>query len=151
MVTMGVKAFVDTNVLLRALIPEMNFHAEADNLHKRMLREDVELWISGQVIREFIVQVTHPKTLTTPLSIEQVITEIKTIKPLFSVADETAAVREKLLELLSTYPTSGKQIHDANIVATMLVYGVGTLITLNIAAMNRFSNKISLISLEEAS
>lgn len=147
---MGAKTFVDTNILLRALIPEMSFHTEADNLLRKMLREDTELWISGQVIREFIVQVTHPRTLKVPLTIEQVINEINAIQPLFSIADETAVVREKLLDLLKSYPTSGKQIHDANIVATMLVYGIDTLITLNVSDMNRFSDKIKLISLEEA-
>jgi predicted nucleic acid-binding protein len=98
METMGVRAFVDTNILLRALLTQMDLHAEADALLKQMLREDAELWISGQVIREFIVQATHPKTLKVPLRIEDVIHEINTIKPLFKVADETAAVREKLLK-----------------------------------------------------
>ena len=148
--TMGVKAFVDTNILLRALLTEINLHTEADALLKQMLRQDAELWISGQVIREFIVQATHPKTLKVPLRMDEVIDEINRIKPLFSVADETAAVREKLLELLRDHPTAGKQVHDANIVATMLVYGIDTLLTLNIDDLKRFSDKINLVSVEQA-
>jgi len=120
MMTMGVKAFVDTNILLRALLTEMDSHAKADELLKRVLREDAELWISGQVIREFIVQATHPKTLKVPLTISEVIHEIHIVEQLFQVADETSAVRTMLLSLLQTFPTQGKQVHDANIVATML-------------------------------
>ncbi|MBI5670665.1 MAG: hypothetical protein HZC41_21950 [Chloroflexi bacterium] len=56
-------------------------------------------------------------------------------------------MREKLLELLRAYPTSGKQIHDANIVATMLASGVERLITLNVDDMKHFADGITLIPL----
>jgi predicted nucleic acid-binding protein len=144
---MGVKAFVDTNILLRATLTNMEWHSEADKLLKQMLRNGVELWISSQVIREFIVQATHPKTLKIPLTIEDVIREISIIEQLFQVADETLAVRAKLLSLLQEFPTQGKQVHDANIVATMLVNEIDTLLTLNIDDFKRFSTKIKLIAL----
>lgn len=143
----GAKVFLDTNILLRTILTQMNQHAEVDALVKRIIREGAELWISGQVIREFIVQATHPRTLTKPLTIEQVVNEIEAIKPLFQIADETATVRDKLLELLQQYPTQGKQVHDANIVATMLAYEINTLLTLNVDDMKRFNDKITLISL----
>jgi predicted nucleic acid-binding protein len=148
---MAVKAFVDTNILLRGLLTDMDLHPEADALLKRMWREDAELWISGQVIREFIVQATHPRTLKQPLTIEQVINEISRILPLFQVADETAAVRAKLLELLLAHPTRGKQVHDANIVAAMLVNGVDTLLTINTDDFQRSDDQIRLVSLTEPS
>jgi len=145
----GAKVFVDTNILLRTILTQMNQHAEVDALVKRTIREGAELWISGQVIREFIVQATHPRTLAEPLTIEQVVREIEAMKPLFQIADETAAVRDKLLELLQEYPTQGKQVHDANIVVTMLAYGIDTLLTLNVDDLKRFEDKINLISVEE--
>lgn len=147
--TMVVKAFVDTNILLRGLLKDMEQHREADAVLKRMWRDDAELWISGQIIREFIVQATHPRTLKQPLETAQVIHEIHRILPLFQVADETAAVRAKLLELLRVYPTRGKQIHDANIVATMLVHGVDTLLTINVSDFRRFDDQIRLVALSE--
>ena len=125
----GAKVFLDTNILLRMILTQMNQHAEVDALVKRTIREGAELWISGQVIREFIVQATHPRTLAEPLTIEQVVHEIEAMKPLFQITDETAGVRDKLLELLQQYPTQGKQVHDANIVATMLAYEIDTLLT----------------------
>ncbi len=143
---MGAKAFVDTNVVLRALLTEMDLHKEADGLLKQMLREEAELWISGQVIREFIVQATHPRTLKVPLTVEEIIAEINIMKQIFQIADETAAVREKLLDLLKAYPTRGKQVHDANIVATMLVNSIDTLLTINVDDMKRFADKIKLIA-----
>lgn len=99
------------------------------------------------MIREFIVQATHPRTLIEPLTIEQVVHEIEAAKPLFQIADETQAVRDKLLELLQEYPTQGKQVHDANLVATMLVYGIDTVLTLNVDDMKRFKEIIRIVSL----
>lgn len=144
----GAKVFLDTNILLRMILTQMNQHAEVDALVKRTISEGAELWISGQVIREFIVQATHPRTLAEPLTIEQVVHEIEAMKPLFQIADETTAVRDKLLELLQQYPTQGKQVHDANLVATMLVYEIDTLLTLNVDDLKRFEDKIKIISLE---
>ena len=147
MMTMADKAFVDTNILLRATLTNMEWHTEADALLKAVLLEGSELWISGQIIREFIVQATHPKTLKVPLTINEILREIGIIEQLFQVADEYSSVRAKLLSLLQEFPTSGKQVHDANIVATMLVNEIDTLLTLNIDDFKRFSKKIKLISL----
>lgn len=145
----GDKVFVDTNILLRAVLTQMNQHAEVDALVRHTVRDGAELWISGQIIREFIVQATHPRTLAEPLTIEQVVREIAAMKALFQVADETTAVRDKLLELLLEYPTQGKQVHDANLVATMLTYEIDTLLTLNVDDLKRFEGKIKIITLEK--
>jgi predicted nucleic acid-binding protein len=72
MVMMGDKAFVDTNILLRALIPQLPLHQDCEALIQQMWEDDVELWISRQVIREYLVQVTHPRTLTIPATTEQI-------------------------------------------------------------------------------
>jgi len=143
---MAGKAFVDTNILLRAMIPQMNQHAEAEALIQRMWESDVELWVSRQVIREFLVQVTHPNSFSPALSIEQVMNQMQIVTTLFRVSDDTEVVTRQLLALLSSYPTRGKQVHDANLVATMLVYGIDTLLTLNVDDLKRFSDKITLIS-----
>lgn len=71
--TTGAKVFLDSNILIRMVLSQMNQHAAVDALVKRTIRNGAELWISGQVIREFIVQATHPRTLTEPLTIEQVV------------------------------------------------------------------------------
>lgn len=144
----GGKVFIDTNILLRMLLPNMKQHPEVDALVKHTVSEGAGLWISGQVIREFIVQATHPNTLAEPLTIEQVVGEIEAVKPLFQIADETAAVRDQLLTLIQEYPTQGKQIHDANLVATMLAYDIRDILTLNVADLKRFGDKINIITLK---
>lgn len=147
--TTGAKAFVDTNILLRAMIPRMALHTESEALIQKMWASDVELWISRQIIREYLVQATHPNTFKQPLIVEQVLVQMEVVESLFRIADETREVTAQLLALLKTYPTRGKQVHDTNIVATMLVYGIDTLLTLNAGDMKRFEPKIKLIPLEE--
>lgn len=131
------KAFVDTNVLLRVMQIQVPGHREAEALIQRFSANDVELWISRQVIREYLVQVTHPRTFASPLSIDELTRQIQAILSLFHVADDTAEVTAQLVSLLRAYPTRGKQIHDANIVATMLAVGIDTLLTFNLEDFKR--------------
>ena len=138
------KAFIDTNILLRALIPQMSLHSECEALVEQLWADDIELWISRQVIREYLVQATHPQTIKPPLTVDQVSSQIVTIRSLFRVADDTDSVTTHLMTLLRTHPTTGKQVHDANVVATMLAYGIDTLATLNIDDLKRFADVISL-------
>jgi predicted nucleic acid-binding protein len=144
---MVASAFVDTNILLRALNSQMDQHIHTNALIQQMWDDETDLWISSQVIREFLVQVTHPNTLKPPLAIEQVMRRMEVITTLFRVADDTPAVTAHLLILLKAYPTRGKQVHDANIVATMLANGIDTLLTLNVDDFNRFKDRIKIVSL----
>jgi predicted nucleic acid-binding protein len=145
----GAKAIVDTNILLRATIPAFPQHEQARRLVEAQIEAGVELWISRQIIREYISQVTRPQSFMNPMRVEQVEAQVQTMRSLFKIADETEAVTTQLLALLRKFPTGGKQIHDANIVATMLAYGIDTLLTLNIADLKRFEPTIKLIALEE--
>lgn len=146
---MAAKAFVDTSILLRAMIPGLSRHSEAESLIQHMWENNTDLWISRQVLREYLVQATHPNSFSPPLTIEQVIRQIEIIRTLFRVADETGLVTDHLLTLLQNHATRGKQVHDANLVATMLANEVDILLTLNVKDFKRFGDKIEIISLEE--
>lgn len=144
---MGGKVFVDTNVLLRATLAQFPLHQQANQLVRDQIKDDAELWISRQVIREYIAQVSRPQTFMPPMSVPQIESQVTGMRMLFKIADENEAVTDQLLNLLKSHPSGGKQIHDANIVATMLTYGIGTLLTANIADLKRFEDRITLIPL----
>ena len=146
MVMMVGKAFVDTNMLLRAFYDTFVEHKSCRALFDRLLGENYELWISRQIIREYLVQTTHPRTFSPQLSLETVSEQLNKITSICQVADETDEVTTRLLALIKQYPTAGKQVHDANIVATMLAYDINILLTLNIDDFKRFEDKITLIS-----
>ena len=58
------------------------------------------------------------------------------------IAEDQALVTEQLVFLLEHVPTVGKQIHDANIVATMLAFDIPQLVTYNLDDFRRFSGFI---------
>ena len=62
----------------------------------------------------------------------QVLEQIKRFRAAFKVAEETTAVLDKMLELAAIVPLRGKQIHDVNIVATMINDGEETSYTYNV-------------------
>lgn len=55
MATMGAeRIFLDTNILASAVIPESPRYFHAQGLLRRLARNDSELWISRQIIRQVI-------------------------------------------------------------------------------------------------
>lgn len=62
MVRMDDRAFVDTNILIRATLQSAPFHHQARSMILNLWDQDVELWISRQVLREYIANVTRPQT-----------------------------------------------------------------------------------------
>lgn len=143
---MVAKVFLDTNVLLRSTIRSFPNYGVVKPFVDQYIARGDELWISGQVIREYFNQTTRPQTFVQSMDAAQIDAQFKKIRAVFRIATETEAVIEQFVSLLQTHPTGGKQVHDANLVATMLVYGIDTLITLNIDDLKRFSDRISLIS-----
>lgn len=141
--------FLDTNILLRFNIVEMPEHAQVRLAVERLIRDDYQLWISRQIIREFSAVLTRPQTFMNPLATTEVAARVRTLLPLFNVADETASVTEHLMRLMETIPLGGKQIHDANIAATMQTYAIPQLLTLNPVDFVRFSNLITILTLED--
>ena len=64
---------------------------------------------------------------------------------------ETDKAVEQLLDLLDGVECTGKQVHDANLVAIMLAHGIDTIVTMNAEDFMRFSDRISVVSLDSVS
>lgn len=142
--------FVDTNILVYANILAYPLHAVALKSLQSLIDADVELWLSRQILREFIAAVTRPQTYGNPQPIEVTIERIRTFQTQFRVAADNPQVTDQLLQLLEQFPTAGRQVHDANIVATMLTAGVDRLLTHNVGDFDRFSGLITVIPLVAA-
>lgn len=138
------KVFFDTNILTRATITTAPLHQEAKTSLTILWNQGTELWISRQVIREYVANATRPQTYSPTIPINLVEQQVQNFLLQFQVADDTDAVTRQLLLLLNHVPTGGKQVHDANIVASMLVYGINTLHTNNVQDFTRFSNYITI-------
>lgn len=122
--------FVDTNVLIYANVATAPFHGVALKSLQDAYRTGRPLWISRQVLREFIAARTRPQTFAQPSTPDVVIERVRYLEERFQVADDTAAVTDQLIKLMVGFEIGGKQVHDANIVATMLAYGIPESVTL---------------------
>jgi predicted nucleic acid-binding protein len=104
-------------------------------------------WVSRQVLREYLAVLTRPQTFSQPQPAALVAERIRFFMTHFHVADENDTVAENLLNLLIALDVKGKQVHDANIVATMQAYGLTQLLTHNVGDFQRFAHLITIIPL----
>ena len=148
MATMAAEpVFVDTNVLVYAHVAEAPWHQEAQEAIADREAAGAPLWISRQVLREYLVSLTRPQQFPIPPELATVVAQVQQFQQRFHVANEGPEVTTRLLALLLEVPTRGRRIHDANIVATMLVYGVRRLLTNNTDDFVRFAAFIDVIPL----
>lgn len=63
----------------------------------------------------------------------------------FQILGDGPAVTNRLMALCREVPVGGRQIHDANIVATMLAHGEQRLLTFNASDFRRYGNRIELV------
>jgi len=139
--------FVDTNILVyvkQALSP---FNVQATAKLKALVAVGHPLWISRQVLREYLVSMSRPGALTSPVSMAALVADVQGFEKQFLLAEDGPAVMAQLLNLLSTIPIMGKQIHDANIIATMLSHGIQRLVTHNVKDFVRYASHITVIPL----
>jgi predicted nucleic acid-binding protein len=146
MVMMVARIFLDTNILLRSTIQQFPHYQEIQEFVADYITGDSELWISRQVIREYLVQAMRPQSFMNPMSASQSVQQVQSMQHIFQIADETGTTTRELLKLIQSYSVGGKQIHDTNIVATMLANDIDILMTLNTKYFQRFADKITLIS-----
>jgi len=134
--------------MLEATTPARPHHAVALELLDRWPTRGVPLYLSGQIIREYLVVATRPASVNgLGLSLEQVVDNVTRLRNRIGLLDEKRAVADRLQSLLSRTPVTGIPVHDANVVATMLVHGVPTLLTANVQHFERFRGHIELLEL----
>lgn len=142
--------FIDTNILIYANALTSPFHQVAVDTIETLVKNGTELWISRQVLREFLMALTRPQTFVNPQPIEVLVARVQWFERQFQIAEDNAQVTSNLLNLLQQVPTGGRQVYDANIVATMLTNGIQYLLTHNVSDFQRFSTFIDVIPLVDS-
>ena len=75
------------------------------------------------------------------------LSDVQAFQAQFLLAEDGPAVTAHLVNLLGTVPCAGKQVHDANLVATMLAHGIPRLLTHNVADFTRFAGHVTVLPL----
>lgn len=142
--------FVDTNVLVYAAVAESPLHEVARQELRDLRLNGRQIIVSNQVVREFLACLTRPGWFPAPPKRSEVLQCATSIRAQYLVLPDDASVGLQLIELLRQVDCGGRQVHDANIVATMITAGVNTLLTENRRDFKRFDTHINLLSLSEA-
>jgi len=145
--TAGKDLFVDTNVLVYLTVQAAPGHAAARVALDAARQSGNVLWLSRQILREYIATLTRQQPFSIPLPVTTVVTEVGRLMTTFRIAEDGPAVTTHLLSLLGQVSCTGKQVHDANIVATMPAHGIPKLLTNNIKDFTRFAPFITVIPL----
>ena len=68
----------------------------------------------------------------------------------FEILEDGPRVTEVLTALCRETPVAGKQVHDANIAATMLAHGERRLLTFNARDFRRYGDRLEVVDVEVA-
>jgi len=140
-----VRVQLDTNILLRIAVQTDPERPRVQAALDRLLDDDWELCIGVQNVVEFWVVATRPLNVNgLGLSPEQAQKEVATLLATYTLLRDPADLFERWLELCSRYGVSGRQAHDARLVALALWSGVRHLFTLNVRDFARYAEIIVL-------
>lgn len=139
--------FIDTNILVYGVLTSSPLHAQTVQALEEREQAGVELWISRQILREYVSALTRGGTSTPVVPMAAIVTDLVVFQSRYRIAEDGQAVTDQFLRLLGQVPVGGKQVHDAHIVATMLAHGLKRILTHNVADFRRFSPWIDVIPL----
>ena len=137
--------FIDTNVLAYAAADGAPLLDRARAALARAAA-DGAVTISRQVLREYLSVMTRQQIWGKPLTLAQAIADTAAFVRQFTVLEDGPLVWDRLVMLSRRYSFAGRQVHDANIVATMLAHGDRRLLTFNGADFRRFARLIEVVA-----
>lgn len=142
------RAMLDTNVLLTATDEGKAEHADALRILNVWPGAACTLYTSGQILREYLAVATRPAGKNgLGMKTADALGNVRAIRERTTLLPENARVADQLLGLLDDVRCRGRQVHDANVVATMLAHGIEAVVTMNLDDFDRFGQFISLIGM----
>jgi predicted nucleic acid-binding protein len=123
---------LDSNILLRLAQPHHPQSPVAARAVRNLRATGESLYITQQNLVEFWVVVTRPPVANgLGLTIEQALAEIHSVRRLFALHAEVP-LHDIWERLARDYRISGKNAHDARLVAAMVAHGIESLLTFNV-------------------
>jgi toxin-antitoxin system PIN domain toxin len=126
-------AMHDTNVLIYAYYEDAPQYPAAFPLLDRAQEAGASLRLSPQVLAEFYAVITNPRRVSAPFTIDEALAEIEKLRALPgpTLLPILLDVVDRWVALLREHPVAGRQVFDAQLVATMLGNSVIRLYTFN--------------------
>jgi predicted nucleic acid-binding protein len=131
---------VDTNILLRLTRRSDSQHEIVATAVACLLRQGATLYYTHQNIAELWNALTRPVDRNgLGLTVLETEREVRAIEGGMIFLPDGEAVYREWRRIVVQHNVSGVQVHDARLAATMVVHGVGHILTLNVGDFSRFS------------
>lgn len=144
------RVVLDTNVLLAATDEARADHPDAVTALNVWPASGVALYSSGQILREYLAVATRPVDRDgLGMARSAAVANVRILRQRLRLLVEDAKVADRLLEVLDATDCTGKQVHDANLVATMLVHGIDTVVTSNVEDFAHFGDCVRVVDLRQ--
>lgn len=131
---------LDTGVILRLADETDLLHQNVGDAVNALIIRGRDLFITTQNIAEFWNVATRPKEnngkALPPEAVARLFDE--TIAPACGILTESRKTPDEFKRLLVQYNVTGKQVHDARLVAVMLSWKIEHILTLNPRNFRRF-------------
>jgi predicted nucleic acid-binding protein len=144
------RCLIDTNILVRISQPSERYPHHHRAL-ERLNESGCQLFTSFQNVAEYWNVSTRPVGMNGGgLEIHEVDEQVRGFMRRFEIVTEDRGTYVRWLQLLVTHNVSGRQVHDARLVAHMLVRNIPSLLTSNIKDFTRYP-EIQLLDPEQMS
>ena len=131
---------IDTNVLVRMVQPKNPLQGDANRALTALRQQAESLMIIPQNLIEFWAVATRPMVNNgLALSVDEAAVQIRNLQSLFSLLADTPDIYSEWERIVLQFKVSGKQAHDARLVAAMIVHDVTHLLTFNTTDFKRFT------------
>jgi len=125
--------------------PEHPMCSEALNAFAVLRQREENSYLTAQNLIEFWRTCTRPiEKNGLGMTVGESDEELRRLESIFLVLPDTPEVYEQWRRLVVTYQVMGVNVHDARLVAVMLVYKVKNILTFNIRDFNRYSEIVAV-------
>lgn len=131
---------IDTNVLLRLSQRKSPEFAVVRKAIGSLRRSQVPLYYLAQNLIEFWNVSTRPVAQNGHgLSLAETDQAANRIEKVFILLPEVEAIHQQWRQLVVKYQVAGAKVHDARLVAAMIVYGIRRILTFNSRDFGRYT------------
>lgn len=131
--------FIDTNILIYHTVKSLGYFETVLPIINKLINQEINGFISIQIINEYFSLLTNPKRISETLSIEYTIDNINQYMDFLTLIPSITNY-SLLLEKIKEYNIKNRQIFDLNIYLTMLENKIKKIITFNEKDFKIFNN-----------
>ncbi len=113
--------------------------SQAARAVSKLIRQKESVFFCPQNVAEFWNVATRPAGLNgLGLSHEEVLQEVSSIERLLTLLPDVPAIYTNWKQIVEEHHVKGVKVYDARLVATMKVYAIDTVLTLNSVDFHRY-------------